>query len=255
MWSAHGGTKGDDVQLPAHSTGAGWWRDVRGYRDSLEVPMALRHSFTKSHALGTGADGVGRVLDVGAGDVVAKLGEQHGADTELAIRAVCRRLGCHGLALEMAYLLCGQAKGLTRLLKVLVVGAGEERRGCHLGSESTRRLGWMAKSLQPEPCEEKEQTVAKDNNGSRKNGGGSVLVLGWMEDRGGLKRQERLESLALATLAESGACRGNALPGISPFSPSVRVDMEGAKGGIVLLLPPDPPILVTLHTITQVAGG
>lgn len=77
------------VQLPTHATRARWWRDVRGHSNRLKVSMAIGYSLTKGHALRTGADGIGGVLDVGAGDVGAMLGEQDGADAEVAVGAVC----------------------------------------------------------------------------------------------------------------------------------------------------------------------
>lgn len=48
------------------------------------------NSRPKGHALGADADGVRGVLDVGAGDVLALLGEEAGADAELGVGA-CRR--------------------------------------------------------------------------------------------------------------------------------------------------------------------
>lgn len=114
------------AQLPTHATRTRWWRDICGHSHSLEIPVTLGHSLAKSHALGTGADGVGGILDIGATDVGAQLGEQHGADTELAIWTVRSLLGGHGVSLQVMELLCRQTEGLTRCLEVLGVDAGEE---------------------------------------------------------------------------------------------------------------------------------
>lgn len=104
--------------------------------------MALSHGLPKGHTLGTGADGVGGIFDIGAGDVGAELGEQDGADTKLAVGAVRRVLGSNGMSLQVMQLLCSQTEDFTRRLEVLVVDAGEEGwcSGGHPGCECAMRL-------------------------------------------------------------------------------------------------------------------
>lgn len=86
--------------------------------------MTLRHSPSQSHALGARADGIRSILDVGAGDERAVGGREcHGADAEVAIRAVGGRLGCKGVTLEIVQLLDGEAKGCGGCFEVLHVEA------------------------------------------------------------------------------------------------------------------------------------
>lgn len=132
--------RGQDAQLPAHATRARWGRDVGGDSHGLEVAVALGDGFAKGDALGAGADGVGGVLDIGAGDVGTEVGEDDGTDSEVAVGAVGGGLGGDGVSLQVMQLLGGQAVGLTRRLEVLVVDAGEERRRHYMYKEG--ELGW-----------------------------------------------------------------------------------------------------------------
>lgn len=88
--------------------------------------MTLGDRPAQGHALRARADGVRRVLDVGAGHVrTAGRGQCDGADAEVAVGAVGGGLGGDGVALEVVQLLDGEAEGRGGVLEVRGVDAGE----------------------------------------------------------------------------------------------------------------------------------
>ena len=95
----------EDRQLPAHAAGARRRRNVRGYGKCFEIFVALRNSLSKGYALGAGSNRVGSVLDVSPTDVTAELGEDHGANPEPTVRAVCRLFGGNAVPFEGVELL------------------------------------------------------------------------------------------------------------------------------------------------------
>lgn len=86
--------------------------------------MAFGDSSAESHALSAGTHGVRGVLDIGSRDVCAASGREcHGADAEVAIRAVSGGFGGDGVALEVVQLLDCKPKGCSGCFKVLHVDA------------------------------------------------------------------------------------------------------------------------------------
>lgn len=117
---------GASSQLPTHATGASRRRDVRRHGHGLEVAVSLGDRPAERHPLSTRPHGVGGVLDVRAGDVAPRPGEDDGADPELAVGAVRRGLGGDGVPLEAVELVRGEVICPACRFDVLVALAGEE---------------------------------------------------------------------------------------------------------------------------------
>lgn len=88
------------LQLPTHPTRTSRHpSQIRTHTHRAKAtPEPLRDRPPQGHALRTGAHGVARVLDVGAGDEGAVGGEEGGADAEVGVRRVGGGLGvrCRG---------------------------------------------------------------------------------------------------------------------------------------------------------------
>ena len=92
-----------DSQLPTHPARTRRRVRVRRNSNSLEpsiLMVAVDDGPPKGHPLGARRDRVARVLDVGAEDVLARVGQQCRADAEVAVGAVGAGLGVLGVRQE-----------------------------------------------------------------------------------------------------------------------------------------------------------
>ncbi len=115
--------------MTAHAAGGGRGRDVGGDGDGPDPTVPLGDGLAEGDALGTGADGVRGVLDVGAVEEAAVDGEQRRADAELAVRAVRGRLGADAAAMEFLELGHRQAVFSAGGLDGGRLGARQDLRG------------------------------------------------------------------------------------------------------------------------------
>lgn len=120
------GKRGKNSQLPTHATGARRRTDIRRHGHGAEVLEPRHDGGPKGHPLRTRADGVRRVLDVGAADDGAVAREERRADPELAVGAVGRLLGRGGAAAELGELGGREVVGGAGFRDVGFVAAGED---------------------------------------------------------------------------------------------------------------------------------